>query len=639
MKTRSNSLIIILTLAVCLLFLTVTIAFPQAIKPTVTAQNVSSAENFTALPNDLKISESATVSQTDMALADTYAYESKIIGAPTVVSEVTKANYSTLLSGDTRPSNAILHFDKDANITDEGGNVIDSFENVYKSLDKKIIPIAYVDNAPAADALIQYINNRMFVLDMAVMSDKAELVDRVRKALPHIRGIVEYKLLPQKLYTIVEQSTKAQAMTVVIPQNKATVEAVAYLQARFKTVWVRENGETAGDIFGCINSGCYGIVTTNSAAVYAAMDKYEGHVRNIFNVAHRGLPNLYNENSLSGIKAALCAGVTHIELDGHLTKDKRIVITHDDSIDRVTNGSGKINDLTLEQIWSYDLDLKTPTEKMPTLEQAIDTIIKLNAGLSADVVLVFEIKDNSPDFVDCMKKILDEKNFYENIVFITFEGTTHQLSALKEKIPQVPTANLDSITKTTFASELAALNRYNTGIDNNLSNYNREYAAQMRDRGFLGWYWTYSAESDVLAAEKEGILGVTTNSADCFGKHVRFILGEGMTNADVTDVPANGDEITLTAMLYDGTKVAVTGVVTLCEHTADGWRVLAEYEEKSGANSHVHRTHFIYYYAPVKSGDKDFILPFLLGVLLGAVITAPIMLIIKKRKTKHKRQQ
>ena len=64
---------------------------------------------------------------------------------------------------------------------------------------------------------------------------------------------------------------------------------------------------------------------------------------------HRGMKALYPENTLLSMREALLHGVDMIETDLNLTKDKEVVVMHDNTVDRTTNGTGFIRDMTLEE--------------------------------------------------------------------------------------------------------------------------------------------------------------------------------------------------------------------------------------------------------------------------------------------------
>lgn len=95
-------------------------------------------------------------------------------------------------------------------------------------------------------------------------------------------------------------------------------------------------------------------------------------------VAHRGGALLQNENTLSAFEHAIELQCDYIELDVHLSKDDELIVCHDPSIDRTTNGSGVIEEMTLKEIRQYQVtDFRThqPTnEFLPTLSEVLTLI-------------------------------------------------------------------------------------------------------------------------------------------------------------------------------------------------------------------------------------------------------------------------
>lgn len=84
-------------------------------------------------------------------------------------------------------------------------------------------------------------------------------------------------------------------------------------------------------------------------------------------LAHRGYPLKYPENTMLGFQKALSLA-SHLELDVQLTKDGVPVVIHDATVNRTTNGTGPINDFTLEEIRKLDAG---SGEVIPTLEEAL----------------------------------------------------------------------------------------------------------------------------------------------------------------------------------------------------------------------------------------------------------------------------
>lgn len=86
-------------------------------------------------------------------------------------------------------------------------------------------------------------------------------------------------------------------------------------------------------------------------------------------VAHRGASGYAPENTLMAFKKAIELGCDKIELDVRLTKDKKVIVIHDDDVDRTTDGRGKVAELTLKQIKKFNCEER---QKIPTLQEVID---------------------------------------------------------------------------------------------------------------------------------------------------------------------------------------------------------------------------------------------------------------------------
>lgn len=106
-------------------------------------------------------------------------------------------------------------------------------------------------------------------------------------------------------------------------------------------------------------------------------------------IGHRGAKEYAPENTLTSIYKAASIGTKWVEVDVKLTKDKQPIIFHDETVDRCTNGSGKISEITLEKIRKLDagswFDKKFTNEKIPTLKEVFDVVVKLGLGLNLEI--------------------------------------------------------------------------------------------------------------------------------------------------------------------------------------------------------------------------------------------------------------
>ncbi|MCG5103322.1 MULTISPECIES: glycerophosphodiester phosphodiesterase [Oceanobacillus] len=141
----------------------------------------------------------------------------------------------------------------------------------------------------------------------------------------------------------------------------------------------------------------------------------------IYVCAHRGYMSKFPENSLLAFQKALDLNVDAIEMDLHYTKDQKIVIFHDESIDRMTNGSGRVEDLTLEELREYKLlnpDNTESNETIPTFEEY------LNLTKNYDSLYHFvEIKEQK-DSVDLLEEVylmLKERSLLSRTLLTSFD--------------------------------------------------------------------------------------------------------------------------------------------------------------------------------------------------------------------------
>jgi glycerophosphoryl diester phosphodiesterase len=95
-------------------------------------------------------------------------------------------------------------------------------------------------------------------------------------------------------------------------------------------------------------------------------------------VAHRGFSANYPENTLAAFRAAIDSGAHMIELDVNLSKDRQLVVIHDETVDRTTNGSGPVSALTCQQLCRLDagswFDPQFKMETVPTLAQVLEAV-------------------------------------------------------------------------------------------------------------------------------------------------------------------------------------------------------------------------------------------------------------------------
>jgi len=128
-------------------------------------------------------------------------------------------------------------------------------------------------------------------------------------------------------------------------------------------------------------------------------------------LAHRGYSSLYPESTMIAFEKAIDAGVSGLELDIHQTIDRKIVVMHDPSVERTTDGKGDISKITSEYIRGLTID---KTEKVPFLENVLEL-----AGKNSFLPVWIEIKHSAkyPDIATNLTDIIKKYN-YENYVVV-----------------------------------------------------------------------------------------------------------------------------------------------------------------------------------------------------------------------------
>lgn len=136
---------------------------------------------------------------------------------------------------------------------------------------------------------------------------------------------------------------------------------------------------------------------------------FDSNNDSIMVIAHRGDWRNAPENSILAIKSAIEMGVDIVEIDIQKTKDGKLVLMHDKTIDRTTNGEGQVADFTLDSLKTFVLKngMGRPTyQRIPTLQEAMET--------SKDKILVN--LDKSYSLFDQVYSVLRETNTVNQVI-------------------------------------------------------------------------------------------------------------------------------------------------------------------------------------------------------------------------------
>ncbi len=178
--------------------------------------------------------------------------------------------------------------------------------------------------------------------------------------------------------------------------------------------------------------------------------------------AHRGGAALWPENTLLAFEQAAQLGVDVLELDTHLTADGELVVIHDKTVDRTTDGSGKVIDMTVAELKRLDAAYRFTTddgESYPYRGQGI-TIPTLQEVLSAfpQARINIEIKDDDVRAAQRLAEIIDEFQAQERVIVVSFHDKP--LDAFRQLQPHVATAAGPGETRTFYILSFLHLWRF-----------------------------------------------------------------------------------------------------------------------------------------------------------------------------------
>ena len=155
---------------------------------------------------------------------------------------------------------------------------------------------------------------------------------------------------------------------------------------------------------------------------------WEGHPSKMLVATHRGERFTAPENTLTAFQRAIDVGVDMIETDVRMTKDRELVIMHDPTVDRTTDGTGLVHEMTLAQFKALDAaaDFEDfPREAPPTLEEFLKLCARCDNMLIDFELKEYPVEGNEAVAYECADRtiqMLEEYGFGERCVLNSFNG-------------------------------------------------------------------------------------------------------------------------------------------------------------------------------------------------------------------------
>ncbi|KAI4448099.1 Glycerophosphodiester phosphodiesterase [Eubacterium plexicaudatum ASF492] len=218
--------------------------------------------------------------------------------------------------------------------------------------------------------------------------------------------------------------------------------------------------------------------------------------------AHRGASAYAPENTLEAFRMAVDCKADGIELDVQKTKDGKLVVIHDEKLDRVSRASGLVKDFTYEKLKDINVNERFPklgTQYIPTLEEVYELIrptnLTVNVELKTGVIFYPEIEEQ-------VLELTKQMGMQERVIYSSFNHYT--IRKIKRLQPDAVTGLLyqdGMIDVFTYAKQTVQADALHPAI------YNVQYPdfyAKCRKHGLKVHVWTVNEEEHMrLLCENE----------------------------------------------------------------------------------------------------------------------------------------
>ncbi|CAA9198555.1 Glycerophosphodiester phosphodiesterase [Flavobacterium bizetiae] len=220
-------------------------------------------------------------------------------------------------------------------------------------------------------------------------------------------------------------------------------------------------------------------------------------------IAHRGARGYEPENTLKSFQKALDLNADGIELDVHLSSDGHLIVIHDETIDRTTNGKGFVNAFTLAELKTFLID---DQYEIPTLKEVFDLVNK-------KCLINIELKGlGTADKVAALieEYIVDQNWNYGHFIVSSFNwDLLQETSNLNSNIAIGVLTEEDVEKALAFAEVIEA-----HAIHPDYQLLNLENVQEIQEKGFLVLPWTVNNPEDIQKIKSYQVDGIISDFPD-----------------------------------------------------------------------------------------------------------------------------
>ncbi|MGG0717196.1 glycerophosphodiester phosphodiesterase family protein [Robertmurraya massiliosenegalensis] len=240
-----------------------------------------------------------------------------------------------------------------------------------------------------------------------------------------------------------------------------------------------------------------------------------GERKQMDNVAHRGASGYAPENTIAAFDLAVDMKADYIEIDVQRSKDGELVLIHDTTVNRTTNGTGSVGDLTFEQLRSLDAGSwfgeEFAGESIPTFEEILDRY-------RGKVGILIELKapELYPGIEEQVAQALKERNMDKpknnKIIIQSFNFESMKIS--NELLPRIPIGVLTSNRADTTAEALEEFSTYADWFNPSYGIVTEDLVNQVHSLGMKIGSWTARSQEVVDFLFEMGVDAIITDYPD-----------------------------------------------------------------------------------------------------------------------------
>ena len=236
-------------------------------------------------------------------------------------------------------------------------------------------------------------------------------------------------------------------------------------------------------------------VAKQHRAVLAVPERGRETELSFFTLGHRGVMGVEPENTVRSFLRAEREGLDGIELDLHLSKDGALVVMHDATVDRTTDGSGAIGDLTLAELRTLDAGRG---ERVPVFEEVLSAV-------SPELPIQAEIKDARAARV--LAEVLRERALLDQVTVISFHDDA--LREIRGLLPDVRTVLVAGRTGKDLVDRAQAVGARLVSLE--LGKLCLDTVEDCRRADIEVMAWTVNTPRELALARALGLVGAVTD--------------------------------------------------------------------------------------------------------------------------------